>query len=59
MKKILIFVSIIFINFSVLADEKWQIERADEGDPIYQNNVGYYYLYGLNGFRRFRQSYNI
>lgn len=50
MKKILIFVSIIFINFSVLADEKWQIERADEGDPIYQNNVGYYYLYGLNGF---------
>ncbi len=51
MKKILIFLTIIFINFSVLAeDPKWQIEKADEGDPIYQNNVGYSYLYGLGGF---------
>jgi hypothetical protein len=50
-KKILIFISVIFVNFSVLAEDiKWQIEMADEGDPIFQNNVGYSFLYGLNGF---------
>ena len=53
MKKILIFLGIIFINFSVLADDiKWQIEKADEGDPVYQNNVGYSYLVGINGFTK-------
>ena len=51
MKKILVLFTVIFLNFSVLADDiKWEIEMADEGDPIYQNNVGYNFLYGLNGF---------
>ncbi len=53
MKKILVYISLIFLNFSVLADDiKWQIEKADEGDPIYQNNVGYNFLYGINGFSK-------
>ena len=53
MKKISILISIIFLNFSVLADDiNWQIEKADEGDPIYQNNVGYNFLYGINGFSK-------
>ena len=51
MKKILVLLTVIFFNFSVLADDiKREIEMADEGDPIYQNNVGYNFLYGLNGF---------
>ena len=53
MKKIFIFIAIVCINFSVLADDiKWLIEKADAGDPIAQNNVGYNYLYGLNGFKK-------
>ena len=53
MKKISILISIIFLNFSVLADDiNWQIEKADEGDPVYQNNVGYNFLYGINGFSK-------
>ena len=53
MKKILILISIIFINFSVLADDKiWLIEKANEGDPVAQNNLGYNHLYGLNGFKQ-------
>ena len=53
MKKILILISIIFINFSVLADDKsWLIEKANEGDPVSQNNLGYNHLYGLNGFKQ-------
>ena len=51
MKKIFIFFTVIFLNFSVLANETdWLIETADEGDPVAQNNVGYNFLYGLNGF---------
>ena len=53
MKKILILISIIFINFSVLADDKnWLIKKANEGDPVAQNNLGYNHLYGLNGFKQ-------
>ena len=51
MNKTFIFLIILFLNFSALADDKdWLIEKANEGDPIAQNNTGYNYLYGLNGF---------
>ena len=51
MKKTFIFLIILFLNLSALADDKdWLIEKANEGDPIAQNNVGYNYLYGLNSF---------
>ena len=53
MKKIYILITLILINFSVLAnDTDWLIEKANEGDPVAQNNLGYNYLYGLNGFSK-------
>ena len=55
MNKVLIFFTILFINISTIAladNVKWLTEMADEGDPVAQNNVGYNYLYGLNGFKQ-------
>ena len=51
--KITLSVLIIIFTFqsvSMTDDKNWLIEKANEGDPIAQNNVGYNYLYGLNGF---------
>ena len=39
-----------FQSIGITDDKNWLIEKADEGDPIAQNNLGYNYLYGLNGF---------
>ena len=51
MNKIFIFLIILSLNFSVLADDKeLLVDKANQGDPIAQNNAGYNYLYGLNGF---------
>ena len=51
MNKIFIFLIILSLNFSVLADDKeLLVDKANQGDPIAQNNAGYNYLYGRNGF---------
>lgn len=52
MKKIIfiIFIVLSFQSVSMTDEKNWLIEKADEGDPIAQNNLGYNYLYGLNSF---------
>ena len=50
------FITVLVLIFSfqswTSAEEKNNlIERADNGDAIAQNNLGYNYLYGLSGFK--------
>ena len=48
----LVIVFFVFTNSSVKADYLSDLTKlADEGDPIAQNNLGYSYLYGLDGVK--------
>ena len=54
MKKYIFFIFylLIFLNNSVKADYLSDLTKlADEGDAIAQNNLGYSYLYGLDGIK--------
>lgn len=54
MKKYIYFILVLFIflNNAVKADYLSDLTKlADEGDPIAQNNLGYSYLYGLDGVK--------
>ena len=54
MKKYIFFILyfLIFLNNSVKADYLSDLTKlADEGDAIAQNNLGYSYLYGLDGVK--------
>jgi hypothetical protein len=52
MKKIQYLIFFLILTFSVAANEIDDLTKlADEGDAIAQNNLGYSYLYGLNGVK--------
>ena len=52
MKKILLFLIITICLQSASYGNQELINEADNGDPIAQNNVGYAYLYGMEGFEK-------
>ena len=52
MKKILYLIFFLIFTFSVTANELDDLTKlADDGDAIAQNNLGYSYLYGLDGVK--------
>ena len=53
----LILIFFIFVSNTTKADYLTDLKKlADEGDPIAQNNLGYSYLYGLDGIKDLDQA---